>query len=343
MIKFFVKEGKYRFILSGSLLGVELSGLKSFPVGYLKTINMFPLDFEEFLIASGASISLLNQIKKSFDSKKSVPLTLHNKILSLFYRYLIVGGMPQVVSSFLLTNDLNVTYDIQQNIIQNYLMDFSQYEKSQRLKLMNLYKLIPSQLDDKNKRYQFNIINANIRFDRYEDSFNWLIDAGVALPTYNVTEITLPLIRSKKSNLFKLFLSDVGLLASMFGKSTILKLFNNDGSINNGAIFENFIACELICHHFSLYYANHKRYGEIDFLIEYQGELLPLEIKSGKDYKTHRALSNYLSLGFAKKGFVFSNYGEIEVINNITYYPIYMIMFLTNDIDLGIVEPVRFY
>ena len=161
----------------------------------------------------------------------------------------------------------------------------------------------------------------------------WLNDAGVALPTYNVTEAEVPLEASKKSNLFKLFLSDVGMLTTMYGTATIMKLLSKEKEINCGAMFENFVAQELKAHGFeNLYYFNNKKHGELDFLIEYEDEVLPIEVKSGKDYQIHSAMSYFIENKFPR-GFVLSDY-NYSVNNNIYYYPIYMIMFLHNDKEI---------
>ena len=208
-------------------------------------------------------------------------------------------------------------------------MDFAKYEKEKRLKLKKIYDLIPAELADKNKRYIFKNIDPNIKYDRYENSFNWLIDAGVALPVYNVTEPRLPLLINSKSNLFKLFLSDIGMLTSLYGKTTQMAIMNDDISLNCGAIYENVVAQELNSHGFKTYYFNSHKQGELDFVVEYRDFVCPIEVKSGKDYTKHSALNNVLNnkdYGI-KNAFVFSNF-NVEVNGNVIYYPIYFIMFL---------------
>jgi len=197
------------------------------------------------------------------------------------------------------------------------------------LKLRSIYNLIPSELNSHNKRYIFTHLDKNLKMERYENSFNWLIDAGVALPVYNTTEPIIPLEINKKSNIFKFFLSDVGLLTTMYGPGTVLKLLSKDKDINYGAVFENFVAEELKAHGYKEYFFNSKKYGEIDFVIEHMGEVLPIEVKSGQDYKIHSALNNINSQNIykIKNAFVFTNY-NISIQGNITYYPIYMTMFI---------------
>ncbi len=341
IIKFLVEQGDYKYILSGSLLGVELNNIRSAPVGYLDTIDMYPLDLEEFFIANGLSNEIIEYLKDKYINIEEVDSNIHNTLEESFYRYLIVGGMPEAVQTYINTKDLNKVYTIHMSIIKDYKRDFTKYEieSKSRLKLLSTYDLIPSELDSKNKRYVFTDLNSNLRFDRYENNFNWLIDAGVALPVYNVTEFQLPLEASKKSNLFKLFLSDVGLLTSLYGQATIIKLLTKKESINCGAIFENFVAQELKAHGFKNYYFNNKKHGEIDFLIEHEENLLPIEVKSGKDYQIHSALSYFMTTKYFNKGIVFSNF-NVSKKDNIVYYPIYMIMFLTNIIHIDGVDTI---
>ena len=334
VIKFLVENGKYKYVLSGSLLGVELRDLRSAPVGYMRTIEMFPMDLEEFLIANKLSEKILNYLKDCFDKKLQVSDFIHKRLIDAFYKYLIVGGMPEAVDAFIRTNDLNEVSTIHKKIWQDYKKDFTRYEEKYKLKLISIYDLIPAELNSKNKRYNFSNINKQLKFARYENNFNWLIDAGVSIPVFNVTEYQIPLEASKKSNLFKLFLSDVGMLTTFYGSATILKLLDNGNDVNCGAMFENAIAQELRAHGFKEYYFNNKKHGEVDFLIEYNNQLLPIEVKSGKDYQKHSALSYFMSTHRFDNAFVLSNY-NVKVENNITYYPIYMIMFIHSNFKIN--------
>lgn len=334
IIKFLVEHGKYRYILSGSLLGVELRDLRSAPVGYMSTLEMYPMDLEEFYLANGLGEDVIQTLKNCFDKRQPVSDFIHDSLMDAYYKYLIVGGMPEAVQIFKDTGDYNQVQRIHKKIYREYKRDFTRYESEKKLKLINTYDLIPAELNQKNKRYIFTELYRDFRFDRYENSFMWLNDAGVALPTYNVTEAEVPLEASKKSNLFKLFLSDVGMLTTMYGNATIMKLLSKDKDINCGAMFENFAAQELKAHGFAnLYYFNNKKHGELDFIIEYENEVLPIEIKSGKDYQIHSAMS-YFCYNKFPRGFVFSDY-NVSIINNICYYPIYMLMFIHNEGEIA--------
>lgn len=313
------------------MLGVELNGLKSAPVGYMQIFDMYPLDFHEFVDALGVQGNIIDVLEKCYVERQVVDEFIHKKMLDIFNLYLIVGGMPQAVSIYLETNDLNRVSQVQQDITRLYRFDFSKYEEKYKLKLKEIYDALPGQLDEKNKRFQLNKVGKGISFKKVENDFLWLKDAGVVIPVYNVSEPKLPLMISENRNLFKLFMSDVGLLTNMYSDYVKMAILNHESSINNGALFENVVAQELNTKGFNVYYYNSKKMGELDFVIELDGEILPLEIKSGKDYKRHSALNNVLSLENydIKKALVFSQ-GNVEVKDKRIYLPIYMIMFLKN-------------
>lgn len=250
----------------------------------------------------------------------------------MFHLYLIVGGMPAVVKKYLETNNLKDVVEEQNNINSLYRQDISKYDQENKLYIKEIFDLIPSELNNQNKRFIMKNLNENLKFNRYENSFLWLKDAGVALPTYCADEPKTPLMLSKSRNLFKLFHCDVGLLASMYMDNNLqIKILNKDKDINFGCIYENAIAEELVSKGFDLYYYKNNKFGEIDFLIENKGVVIPFEIKSGKNYKKHNALDHLLSNNFdIPKGYILSN-NNIEINSNKIYLPIYMIMFFEKD------------
>ncbi len=328
-IKFLVEDGRYSYILSGSLLGVDLNNIRSLPVGYMSIIEMFPLDYEEFMTALGIRADIIETIKKCWTQKTAIDEFVHEKLMQIYRLYLIVGGMPAVVQSYLDNSDLYQVMEVQSSIIEMYKKDISKYDPKHKLYIEEIYELIAPELNAKNKRFVLKKLNEKAKFSRLENSFLWLKDAGVAIPVYNVDEPKSPLVLSRTRNLFKLFLSDVGLLAQQYADGIQLKLLNGDESINYGSIYENFIAQELHAHGFNLYYFNSKKQGEVDFLIEKNGKVIPLEIKSGKDYERHRALRNIISNSDydIDNAYVFCN-SNVSIDGNITYMPIYMAMFL---------------
>ncbi|MBR4390809.1 MAG: ATP-binding protein [Bacteroidales bacterium] len=334
-IKFLVDEGSYRYVMSGSLLGVELKDLRSVPVGYMGELEMYPLDLEEFAKALGVSDEVMSHIKGCFDKQTPVDEIVHQKMLELVTLYMIVGGMPAAVQKYLDTNNLRNVLNEQRDIIRTYKRDITRYEKERKLVIEEIYNLIPSELNAKNKRFILKELKEKARFARYESGFLWLKDAGVAIPTYNVEAPTMPLLLNKQHNLFKLFLNDVGLLTAMYGGNIQVRLLNNQ-NINYGAAYENLVAQELYAHGFAidhdLFYFNSKKQGELDFVVEHQGEVLPIEVKSGKDYDRHRALSNIMNNEeyAVPKALVFCQ-ENTQIKDRLVYLPIYMTMFLQHE------------
>lgn len=340
-VKFWVDEGSFRYIFSGSLLGVELKNITSAPVGYLKTLTMYPLDFEEFLQVYNFTDSLKESLYKSFVNRTSVNEAVHNRMMQIFNIYLNVGGMPAAVQKFRETKNLEDVMSEHTDIVTQYKKDFTKYEtEEKRIYLTQIYDFIPAELNKSNKRFIFADMKKGLRYEKSAEDFLWLSSAGVALPVYNITEPAIPLKINENSSLFKFFLSDVGMLTTLYGKTTKTQLLSDNPVINFGAIYENVAAQELKAHGLTLYYYNSKRFGELDFVVEYKGKVLPIEIKSGKNYKRHSALSNIMEISnySINEAFVFTNY-NVEVNGNYIYYPIYMLMFLTNeDIELPIVD-----
>ena len=331
-IKFLVEEGSYRYNLSGSLLGVDLKDIRSAPVGYMDVFEMFPLDFEEFSLANGVSRRVIDSLRNAYETQAPVDVIVHEKMMDLFRLYLIVGGMPSVVARYLATNNLQEVAQEQRAILALYRQDIAKYDPNNKLYLEDIFALIPGELNSKNKRFILKNLNENFKFSRYQNSFLWLKNAGVALPTFCVTEPTVPLMLNKSANLFKLFLSDVGLLASMYVDGIQLKLLNREKDINFGSVYENAAAQELKAHGYDLYYFNSKKQGELDFVIERGGDVLPIEIKSGKDYQRHAALDNVLgNKDYAiPTAFVFQN-DNVSADGRVVYLPIYMLMFLQKE------------
>ena len=272
-IKFLVEEGSYRYIMSGSLLGVELNDLRSAPVGYLRIEDMYPLTVKEFMKAVGIKENILEMLEECYKKQQPVDEFVHKKMLDVFYLYLIVGGMPEAVAVYTQTNDLARVAAVHQKIMRLYKADFTKYETNYKLKLREIYDSMPGQLDSKNKRFKINTLGKGLNYDRVANDFLWLKDAGVAIPVYNINEPKLPLIISENRNLFKLFFSDVGILTNQYSDQVKIAILNKEKSINNGALFENVVAQELLANGFNLYYFNNKKQGELHFVIELDGKV----------------------------------------------------------------------
>ena len=327
-VKALVEDGRYRYALSGSLLGLELN-VRSLPVGYMSEYQMFPLDFEEFIRNIGVTDEVLDSVRSAWDQRKPVDAYIHEKLMRLFNLYLIVGGMPAAVQQYVDTNDLQRVIQEQKAILAFYKKDIANYDPENKLYINDVFDLIPSELNAKNKRFILKRLNEHIKFSRHENSFVWLRDADMALPVYNVEEPRVPLKLNELRNLFKLFQNDVGLLASQYVNGIQLQILQGNVCINNGAIYENAVAQELHAHGWKLYYFNSKKQGEVDFLLENDSEIIPLEVKSGKDYQRHVALKNILSNEeyAIERAIVLCN-ENIKEDGNILYTPVYMTMFL---------------
>lgn len=325
-IKFLVEEGSFKYVMSGSLLGVELKGITSVPVGYLTVLRMYPMDFEEFMIANNVSKTTLEMLKAKFETCQPVDEFIHQKLLSLFFIYLIVGGMPDAVKIYIATKDIREADKVQRDIVALYKEDFSQYEsEDKKLKLISIYDIIPAELNKQNKKFVFTMLNKELKFDRYENSFLWLKDAGVALPVYNVEAPVIPLKASKSSNVFRLFSNDTGLLTSAYPAETKLELINKNSEVNNGAHFENAVAQQLTANGLEPYFCKKKNIGELDVLVEMDGKVVPIEVKSGKAYKAHKSLDNFMKISdyHIEKAYVLS-VANIEQEGSVVYLPIYM-------------------
>lgn len=341
-IKFFVDEGSFRYILSGSLLGIELISLRSAPIGYLSEIAMFPLDFEEFLINSGVPETTIRYLSDCFRQRKALEDLVHQKMMKHFVRYLVIGGMPAAVQEYVNSFDVAKVNEIQRNIIELYKLDFTKYEEENRkLMLIAVYQQIASQLLKQNRRFSYQDLQKGLRFERVEDSFLWLSSAGVAIPVYNATEPRVALNQNKKSSLLKLYSSDVGLLTCQYGNAVRMNILMEDRHVNLGGIYENAVAQELNTHGFPLYYYNSHKQGELDFVIEKGFSVIPLEVKSGKDYRVHSAISNVSGNPEydIQEAYVLAN-SNISREGKITYLPVYMAMFIQDDVKLPILEPI---
>ena len=333
-IKFLVEEGSCKYALSGSLLGVELKGVESVPVGFMSVKEVFPLDIEEFARCLGLSDEVLASIGKAFETRIPVDEVVHDSMMKMVHLYLVVGGMPAAVQAYVDTNDLNVVEEKQKEILDLYKWDISQYDPDKKLEINEIFNLIPSELDAKNKRFILKNLNEHARFSRYENSFLWLKNAGVAIPTLNIEEPTFSFKLNELRNLFKLFQNDVGLLTSQYASGIQLQLLQGEVKQNYGAIYENLVAQELYCHGFGgdeheLHYFNSKKQGELDFVIAQNGKVIPIEVKSGKDYERHNALTNVLANRDydIEAAYVLTN-DNLHVEGKRIYMPIYMLMFI---------------
>ena len=334
MLKFLKDDDKFSYICSGSELGIMLNKTTSIPMGYIDILKMFPLDFEEFLYANGVGNDVVVGMKNSFNKKESISEALHIRVMDLFKKYLLIGGMPDAVNNYLKNNNIQLVRDIHTEIINFYKDDATKYDKQNKLKIMRIYDSIPSQLSNKKKRIVIkNIENIKGKTrSNYQNEFDYLLFSGIALGVDAISNPVFPLVQSEDKNLLKLYLNDVGLLSNIYYKENIRPILDDSLSINLGALYENVVAMELTNHAHKLFYYDNKKNGEIDFLVDdYDNTaVIPIEVKSGKDYKIHSALNVYLNSGKynVTEGYVLSNDRVVESNNNIYYLPIYYMMFI---------------
>lgn len=328
-IKFLVEDGRFDYIESGSLLGVNYKVVPSYPVGFEQILQMYPMDFEEFCIANSITTNTLDYLKQCFESTTKVTASIHQTMSDLFRYYIVVGGMPEVVKIFVDTHDIGLVIEKQKDILAQYRQDITKYTLDNKVKVTNIFEQIPAQLDEKNRRFKLSSISKTARLRDYDDAFMWLKVAGVALCCYNLTEPKIPLKINEQSRLFKLFLSDCGLLCAMSLENVQFDILQGDLSVNMGSILENVFAKEFVAQGFALRYLNKRTVGELDFVLQQGSSVLPIEIKSGKTYQAHAALDHALEIKDwnLKKGYVFCQ-ANLETKGKITYLPWYMVMFL---------------
>ena len=340
MLKFLKEEHRYRFISSGSLLGIALKGTVSVPVGSVILKKMYQLDFEEFLIANDFGRDAIDFLRKSFENKQSLSLEVHDKVLGLFKRYLLVGGMPDAVNEYLATHNIVKVRETQENIRVLYGIDASRYEKesAKKLHIRRIYDMIPSQMENKKKRIVAKDIQnrKGDRFSNYIEEFEYLINSGISIASNAISNPKYPLAESQQKNLLKLYMNDVGILSSQLYQYNVQPILNDIASINLGSVYESVVAQELKAHYNKLFYYDNKQKGEVDFLVDDSStmSILPIEVKSGKDYTVHSALDNLMAVSdyHIVSSIVLSNEREIKTKGNIYYFPIDYIMFMENKI-----------
>jgi len=333
LLKFLSEDGRFTYIASGSLLGITLFQTTSIPMGSIRRVRMFPLDFEEFLYANGMNEFAISSLRKKFLSLETLDESMHNKMMDLFRKYLMVGGLPDAVNSYVKENNVQLLREIQSEIHDYYAADASKYGEENRLKIRAIYDLIPSNMTNRKKR----IIAQDIEnkrgktFNDYSDEFEYLISAGIVLSVQAVSNPVFPLIESAGKNLLKLYLNDVGILSGILYGNNIRAILDDEKSINLGSVYETVVASELIAHGHKLFYYDRRGKGEVDYLIDDYDSLsvVPVEVKSGKDYTVHSALNTLVQNEdyHVKKAFVLSNERVITQKGKITYIPIYYVMF----------------
>ncbi len=336
LLKFLAQDGRFTYIASGSLLGVTLAQTISIPMGSIRKVRMYPLDLEEFLLANGLNEAAIMALRAKFQARQALDEAMHNKMMDLFRKYLLVGGLPDAVNAFLQSRNIQRVREVQREIHDYYAADASKYDAGRKLKIRRIYDLIPSNMENKKKRVVAQQIEnkRGKTFGDYQDEFEYLISAGIALNVQAVSNPHFPLAETEGKNLLKLYLNDVGILSALLYGNNIRAILEDVRSINLGSVYETVVASELAAHGYKLFYYDNRTKGEVDYLIDDYNSLsvVPIEVKSGKDYTVHSALNHFVNNAeyHIQTAFVLSNAREITAKGKITYLPIYDIMFFEN-------------
>lgn len=335
-VKFLVEDGSVDVISSGSLLGLSyledddknVTEPTSLPVGYEEQITMYSLDFEEFLWAKGYNDDAIAYLKDFYISNKEVPKELNDKYLELFREFMIVGGMPEVVQTFIDTNNFQEASKIQGKILADYQDDISKHAKGQeKIKVRQCYDSIPKQLAKEYKKFQYSVVEKGKTSKKYGGSIKWLCDSSLVNKCSNVNEAYIPLLAYEMDDQFKLYLNDTGLLLYLYGPETKLAILNNTLKGNaKGGIYENIISESLLKRGYKLYYYKTQNSSmEIEFVIEKNGEVIPIEVKAGND--STPSLNSFINKYHPKVSYKFVN-GNVGFLDGKKTLPHYMVMFI---------------
>lgn len=334
LLKFLREEGRYKYIASGSMLGITLRKTVSIPVGSITLLPMYPLDFEEFIIANGVDGEIISHLRDCFQKQVSPQEGIHVRMMDLFKRYLITGGMPEAVTEFLTSHNVVKIREIQNSIHELYADDAAKYDFEHKLSIRRIYNMLPSVLTAQKKRLVFKDIEGKKgkRASDYMEDIDYLINSGITLEVKAITNPRFPLTGSLQKNLLKLYLNDVGLLSCLLYRNNIQPILIDESSFNLGALYECVVAMELKSGGHDLFYYDNKKNGEVDFLIDDYSttSVLPLEVKSGRDYRIHSALNRLLKVEDygIRQAYVLSNAGVISHAGGVVYMPVYMTMFM---------------
>ncbi|MGN0167015.1 MAG: ATP-binding protein [Acetatifactor sp.] len=282
-LKFFRIDGRFDVIGTGSLLGVKGYGKepKSIPVGSETVIDMYPLDFEEFLWANGISESVIDMLKRNLETETPVAEALHNRMKQLLLQYAVVGGMPDAVQTFIDTRQMDRVLRIQRDIVRSYEDDMVKYaEKKDKAHIKECFQSIPRQLSKENKKFQYSVVKKGSTASKYAGSLQWIEDAGIISRCYNLSITELPLEGNADEDVFKVYMRDMGLFVSMLEDGTQYDILQGNLFGYKGAVFENLVADIFTKMGRKLYYFHKDSGMEVDFVIRYKGECTLVEVKA---------------------------------------------------------------
>lgn len=331
-LKSFALDKRYDVIVSGSMLGLIMYEVSSFPVGYVERLYMKPMSFKEFLWANNYSDEMIAEYKIYYDAKKPLPIFLHEKLNELFLHYVAVGGMPEVVKKYIETSNMYDVIKIQRRIINDYKDDIAKYStRMMKEKVRECFESIPDQLAKDNKKFQYKIVKQGGNSRYYSNAINWILDAGIGIKVNRLKTFDIPLRAYRDPNAFKFYLNDTGLLLSFYQENLSNEIINGNLGVFKGGVFENIIAQALVYNGFDIYYYQKADNLEIDFVIYFDHQIIPIEVKAGKNINA-TSLKNIIEKENLSYGIILSQ-------NNLNYenpkikmLPLYMIMFLKNEL-----------
>lgn len=327
-LKSFALDGRFDVICSGSMLGIIMPDVSSYPVGYVETLRMRPMSFKEFLWANGYDDERIEIFKSYYDERKPLPEVLHNALNKLFLRYIAVGGMPEAVLTFINTSNIHDVLEVQKRILGDYKNDIAKYaRKSAREKVRNCFEAIPDQLAKDNKKFQYKMLKKGGTARAYGSSLGWITDAGLGNKVFRLKTFDIPLHAYRDPNAFKLYMCDTGLLLAFYEENAGYEIMNGNLGVFKGGIFENAIAQCLFGNGLDIYYYQKGDYLEIDFVAFVGGKIVPIEVKSGRNTKCV-SIRNVIEKEGLDHGIVFS-LNNLNCSNpRLVFLPLYMVMFL---------------
>lgn len=327
-LKSFAVDGRFDVIASGSMLGIIMPEVSSYPVGYVETMHMKPMSFIEFLWANGYNDEQINLYKKYFDEGKMLPEGLHNTLNKMFLHYIAVGGMPEAVKKYVETSNIYDILEVQRRIIDDYKNDIAKYaSKTTRERARECFESIPDQLAKENKKFQYKVVKSGGNARNYGNSLNWIVDAGLGIKVNKLKTFDIPLKAYRDPNAFKFYLNDTGLLLAFYNQNASYEIINGNLGVFKGGIFENAIAQCLTSNGLDIYYYQKSDYIEIDFVTYIDNKIVPIEVKAGNNVQAI-SIKNIIEKEKLDYGIVLSM-NNLNVSNSkIKYYPLYMVMFM---------------
>lgn len=326
-LKFLAIDGRFDVVASGSMLGIHYKDVPSYPVGYVDYLDMYSMDFEEFLWANGVKETSIQDVREYFEKKEALPEAMHEKMMELFREYIVIGGMPRVVREFVETHHFAKVLSIQKGILSDYMDDIAKYaEGADKAKARACFLSIPKHLAKDYKKFRYSLVEPRATYRKYGGSLMWLYDAGIINFCYNLSDPALPLAGNARSDVFKVYMRDTGLLVAMLDEGSVEDIIDGNLGIYKGAIYENIIADIFAKSGKKLYYYEKNSKVEMDFFIRYQKTATAVEVKSAEK-ATSKSMTSMIQNYGVRHGIKLTA-GNVSGNDTVESLPLYMAMFL---------------